>query len=1405
VTAHLEEQEVPRRVFISYGHDESATLAEKLKQDLESKGHEVWFDSHRLKTGSDWGRDIEQGLEWVSEIPGEGRFVLLMTPHSVRRPDGYCLRELRRALDRKLVVLPLMVVRCEPPLCICRIQWLDMEDCLPLPERESRYQVKLARLLEALQHDSDFEGVQGRLLRRLQPLSFEAEIQQHIARFTGRRQIINRIAGWLAESDVSRVFWVIGRPGIGKTALACWLCLNCPQVGGFHLCRHGHVEKSDPRRAILSVVFQLSSQLPDYQEHLNSLNLEELVANDNAKSLFDNLVVQPLSTSFPKPTSNVAILIDALDEATIHGQNELADLIGSEFERTPQWVRLILTSRDNEPAVTNPLQSLRPYVFDASYPENENDLREYLARELRPFAEHKKVPADLIDSVIDKSEGLFLYAEWIRRELQQGRLDLRRIDQFPQGLGGIYVQFFNRQFPDLDVFRNVFRPVLETIAAAQEPLNMQYLRALFSWSAYDEGELEYNFGSLFPVSEGRIQAFHLSALEWLCDKNKALRYFVSVQEGHRCLAAHGWKQIVDAYGLETGLSEGVPEPGIRNLQDAYDLRYLTEHLEGADRVQDLHRLLRFERTVGEQRQNLWYAVKASNGQLNGYMHDLEQAWRQAKITNDVGLQVRYALCLSSVRHVGNVPSPTLELALKYEVLTWQQAIDFAQLQRELPERAKALCRLASFLPDGERARALTDAFDIARANKYGEILISLLPHLSEPLLNDALELARTIENEETRAKLLSGLVGRLPGKSLDAVIEIAESIEDDLSYVGVLRSVGSRLSGTQRDKILAEIKAIVRAMPLDAVKAQALIEIAKSERGVQRIKTLDRALRIARKIDYSNDLAVALRALATHDLTSKQIAEALGIAAKTYAEEDHPGTEEAYISVLYVFAPLLSSDQRADIVGEFVSRWQSDSRLDRVSILASYLPQEKQIELFPKLVPYLIRRAESMELGFLPSRRRTLTTGDWKRAAALTVLSKIPEEILESALVSANQIYNDDDRADILYALVPRLRPDRRKEVLRAEVKRVTAIGDTEAPTHALASLVKYMPADQRAELAETVLNAAQTMGEDRFAATAKIAPYLEGKRGDKAVQQAFSAIRDLKDSRASRNALTALAPVLPRSSISEALKIAGELDPTDYPALAALVPRLPMDQRHEVIDNCLNAAQGWVAAELPSDFVEALKAIAPYMDKSQLATALKVSINLREQLADALAVLGPRLSEQQIDEALKMMLADDLSWRDDHRARALAVLAKHLRGNNRTNALSEALKALDDPHVFGTLALPKPASQLMEDQRIEALSEALVRAKGIDEDNRRAETLSALLPSLSGAEQLDALQQVLESCMGTMVVLTFGGTQIRQSIDRKFLLDQIARMAKTLSDMPGENVVMETVSAIRDTTAWWA
>lgn len=255
-----------------------------------------------------------------------------MTPHSVRRPDGYCLNEITKALERQLTVIPVMVVQSEPPLSICRTQWLDMRDCVPVQERKEKYEAKFARLIEALEDDRiDFEGVQMRLIQRLSPLPLEADILPHLKRFTGRQWVFDRIDAWLADDKASQVFWITRKPGVGK--------------------------------------------------------------------------------------------------------NELASFIASEFDKTPDWLRLIITSRP-EPEVTHPLQALTSYVLDASTPENEDDIRDFLKREFKIFTGGKEVEEDVIKAIIEKSEGIFLYVEWIRKELMDKRLSLDKLDNFPHVAAG---------------------------------------------------------------------------------------------------------------------------------------------------------------------------------------------------------------------------------------------------------------------------------------------------------------------------------------------------------------------------------------------------------------------------------------------------------------------------------------------------------------------------------------------------------------------------------------------------------------------------------------------------------------------------------------------------------------------------------------------------------------------------------------------------------------------------------------------------------------------------------------------------------------------------------------------------------------------------------------------------------
>src|ERR1700683_3513319 len=139
-------------IFISYGHDEHAGLARRLKVDLEARGFSPWLDESEIKGGQEWEVSIEDGLkrtDWV---------LALLTLHAVRRPDGVCLDEISFARFCGRRIVPLMVQTCQPPLCISRLQWLDFQDWR---QSDEIYERKLAKLTDVLRQKRDLDKEGG--------------------------------------------------------------------------------------------------------------------------------------------------------------------------------------------------------------------------------------------------------------------------------------------------------------------------------------------------------------------------------------------------------------------------------------------------------------------------------------------------------------------------------------------------------------------------------------------------------------------------------------------------------------------------------------------------------------------------------------------------------------------------------------------------------------------------------------------------------------------------------------------------------------------------------------------------------------------------------------------------------------------------------------------------------------------------------------------------------------------------------------------------------------------------------------------------------------------------------------------------------------------------------------------
>ncbi len=569
------------RIFLSYGHDEYAAAASRIKDFLEKRGHEVWFDSDRLRTGHDWEQSIEQGLEWTADARDDARVVLVMTPHSVRRPDGFCLNEVARALERRLPILPIMLVLVEPPLSISRIQWLDLTACVPLHQREEQFAKGMASLAAALEDGQrDVTGGQARLLGLLNPLSFEEEISRHSRRFTGREWALREIGAWLGNpSPASRLYWIEGPPGIGKTSLAVCIATTRPEIAAWHFCRSGHVRKSDPGACVTSIAYQLAAQLPGYFERLKRVRIEALIERtSDARTLFDELLVQPLF-SVPDPARCVAILIDALDEAARNGRNELAKLV-PDFERLPSWLRFIVTSRPT-PELIAAMSGAETLDLAVRAEEGQRDVKEFLRRGLGQFTFND----DFIEAVAAQAGGNFLYAEAVRGEYIRRQLP-PDLSALPRGLSGIYADFFQRQFPDVADYKRRVRPFLEIVAASQGQLPLSVIARLLDLDPYEHSETVSALGAIYQTDGNYIRPFHKSLTDWITDENAAGSYWVSTQMGHSRLADLGDAIPEQKLAYSNGRPPAPPEAeplGTRKEQIAYLDEHRLTHLIEARR------------------------------------------------------------------------------------------------------------------------------------------------------------------------------------------------------------------------------------------------------------------------------------------------------------------------------------------------------------------------------------------------------------------------------------------------------------------------------------------------------------------------------------------------------------------------------------------------------------------------------------------------------------------------------------------------------------------------------------------------------------------------------------------------------------------------------------------------------
>ena len=494
----------PLRIFLSYGHDSNEELVRTIKVDLEKRGHDVWFDKNEIKFGDEWRRSITDG------ILGSHRVLSFLSKHSTRDP-GVCRDEIAIAIGVKGGNIQTILVESEqevqPPVNISHIQWLDMHDWKEWYKTggkkwEDWYKDKLSEIVRVVESDESrrFAGEIEALKNYLNPINSEARISQLLNKgFSGRQWLFEAVENWRKDANQkSRLFWIMGAPGVGKSAFTAQLThTRGDTVIAAQFCEWDKPDHKNAHSIVKSLTFQLATRLPDYRKLL--LTLPEIAELDrkNEKELFDYLIANPLNSSIHGDRERYLVVIDALDEAAENERNPLVEMLAQNAQRLPEWLAIVVTSRP-EYDVRTSLQALNPFSLDTTSESNLIDLRNYLKCELENQLQHRTNTDRLLGQILEKSEGVFLFVEQFCNEVRLGNLSLDRPNEFPQGLGGIFAQYFQRLFPGIEKFRKNVRPILRVILAAQESLPVNILQGIFNWQTEEFYDFIRPLTSYFP-------------------------------------------------------------------------------------------------------------------------------------------------------------------------------------------------------------------------------------------------------------------------------------------------------------------------------------------------------------------------------------------------------------------------------------------------------------------------------------------------------------------------------------------------------------------------------------------------------------------------------------------------------------------------------------------------------------------------------------------------------------------------------------------------------------------------------------------------------------------------------------------------------------------------------------------
>ncbi|KAJ3523681.1 hypothetical protein NM208_g12356 [Fusarium decemcellulare] len=348
----------------------------------------------------------------------------------------------------------------------------------------------------------------------------------------------------LVDDPSSRVLWISGEPGKGKTMLLCGIIdelEKSPRPLSYFFCQVTEPNLSSDTAVMRGLIYVLL----DHQPSLISVvrpyydkKKEKLFDSANSSVLLGEILTNMLQDA---SLHDAFLVVDALDECKV-GRDRLTKLIvGLSSSCRAKW---IVSSR-RWPEIGRELtdaQGLIPLELEKNRESVTEAVQSYIRTRVSGLAKNWDNDTNLKDKVskymVSHADNTFLWVALVCGKLADlrisKRLVLEELGRFPKGLTDLFNIMMERILTSSEADR--LKTVLATACVAYRPLTWEEMTTLVeSMEKYDENDVEdviKSCGSFLTYRDGVIYFIHQSAKEFLLKQGGGQIISHGVQHQH---------------------------------------------------------------------------------------------------------------------------------------------------------------------------------------------------------------------------------------------------------------------------------------------------------------------------------------------------------------------------------------------------------------------------------------------------------------------------------------------------------------------------------------------------------------------------------------------------------------------------------------------------------------------------------------------------------------------------------------------------------------------------------------------------------------------------------------------------------------------------------------------------------